>query len=87
MQINWDKWSPWAYNTTYQLYATEYNQLLHANVTKTYKKANKQKLSKINEEAKTITEKLNMSNRIESMATKEGLTTLKDSKEISRACG
>ena len=65
----------------YKLDTTEYNQLLHANVTKTYKKANKQKLSKINEEAKTITEKLNMSNRVESMATKEALTTLKDRKE------
>ena len=65
----------------YKLDATEYNRLLHANVTKTYKKADKQKLSKINEETKTITEKLNISDRVESMATKEAFITLKDHKE------
>ena len=65
----------------YKMNAMEYNQLLHANVTKTYKKADKQQLSKINEEAKTISEKLNIRDRFKLMATKEAFITLKDHKD------
>ena len=47
--------------------ATKYNQLLHDNITKTYKKAENNKLKKIDEKAKTITEKLRINNRVETM--------------------
>ena len=57
----------------YKMNATEYNRLLNANVTKTYKKADKQQLSRINDEAKNITEKLNISDRVESMADKRSV--------------
>ena len=42
-------------NNFYKLDVPEYERLLEANVTKTYKKADKKLLSKIDEEARTIT--------------------------------
>ena len=48
----------------YTLQATKYNQLLNDNITKTYKKADNQ-LSKIDAEAKAITKKLGIDDRVE----------------------
>ena len=55
----------------YKLEATKYNQLLHDNITKTYKKAEYYLLNKIDVKAKTITEKLRIDDRVETTATKE----------------
>ena len=59
----------------YKLEATKYNQLLHENITKTYKKAESNQL-KIEDKAKTITEKLRIDDRVETTATKEAFITL-----------
>ena len=65
----------------YKLDVPEYKRLLEANVTKTYRKADIKQLTKIDEEARTITKKLNIDDRVESMAMKEAFITLKDHKE------
>ena len=65
----------------YKLDVPEYKRLLEANVTKTYRKADIKQLTKIDEEARTITKKLNVDDRVESMAKKEAFITLKDHKE------
>lgn len=65
----------------YKLEATQYNKLLHENITKTYKKADSNQLIKIDDKAKTITEKLRIDDRVETTATKEAFITLKDHKD------
>ena len=65
----------------YKLEATKNNQLLHDNITKTYKKAEYNLLNKIDVKAKTITEKLRIDDRVETTATKEAFITLKDHKD------
>ena len=65
----------------YKLDVPEYKRLLEANVTKNYRKADIKQLTKIDEEARTITKKLNIDDRVESMAMKEAFITLKDHKE------
>ena len=65
----------------YKLEATKYNQLLHDNITKTYKKAENNHLNTIDDKAKTITEKLRIDDRVETTATKETFVTLKDNKD------
>ena len=65
----------------YKLDVPEYKRLLEANVTKTYRKADIKQLTKIDEEARTITKKLNIDDRVESMAMKKAFITLKDHKE------
>ena len=56
----------------------EYNRLLNDNITKTYKKAEQKKLNVINDEARSVTRKLNIDDRVEVIATKDVLITLKD---------
>ena len=65
----------------YKLDTTKYNQLLNDNITKTYKKADKNQLNKIDAEAKAITKKLGIDNRVEMTARKEAFVTLKDHKD------
>ena len=65
----------------YKLDVPEYKRLLEANITKTYKKADKKQLNTMNEEAKTITKNLNIDDRVETTAMKEAFITLKDHKE------
>ena len=65
----------------YKLETTKYNQLLHDNITKTYKKAEKNQLNEIDEKANEITENLRIDDRVETTATKEAFITLKDHKE------
>ena len=65
----------------YKLEATKYNQLLNDNITKTYKKADNNQLSKIDAEAKAITNKLGIDDRVEVTARREAFVTLKDHKD------
>ena len=65
----------------YKLETTKYNQLLHDNITKTYKKGEINQLNNIDNIAKTITEKLSIDDRVEMTATKEAFITLKDHKD------
>ena len=65
----------------YKLDVPEYERLLEANVTKTYRKTGKKQLRKIDEEARTITKTFNIDDRVESTAVKEALKTLKEQKE------
>ena len=58
-----------------------YKRLLEANITETYKKADKKQLSMIDEKARIITKKLNIDDRVETTAMKEAFITLKDHKE------
>ena len=65
----------------YKLDVPNYRRLLEANITKTYKKADKKQLSIMDEEARIITKKLNIDDRVEKTAMKEAFITLKDHKE------
>ena len=65
----------------YKLQATKYNQLLIDNITKTYKKADNNQLSKIDAEAKAITKKLGIDDRVEVTAQTEAFVTMKDHKD------
>ena len=61
----------------YKLDVPEHKWLLGANITKTYKKADKKQLSKIDEEARISTKNLNIDDRVETTAMKEAFITLK----------
>ena len=65
----------------YKLDLPDYKRLLEANITKTYKKADKKQISMMDEEAKIITKNLNIDDRVETTAMKEAFITLKDHKE------
>ena len=65
----------------YKLHFPTDRRLLEANITKTYKKADKKQLSIMDEEARIITKKLNIDDRVETTAMKEAFITLKDHKE------
>ena len=65
----------------YKLDVPQYKRLLEANITKTYKKADKKQLSMMDEEAKAITKNLNIDDQVETTAMKEAFITLKDHKE------
>lgn len=65
----------------YKLSKTEYQKLLHENVTKDYKLSSKEELKSINKEAKTIATKLELEHKIECIAEKDAFITLKDHKE------
>ena len=65
----------------YKLDVPNYRRLLEANITKTYKKADKKQLSIMDEEARIITKTLNIDDRVEKTAMKEAFITLKDHKE------
>ena len=65
----------------YKLDIPNYKRLLEANITKTYKKADKKQQSMMDEEARVITKQLNIDDRVEKTAMKEAFITLKDHKE------
>ena len=65
----------------YKLDVPNYKRLLEANITKTYKKADKRQLIIMVEEARIITKQLNIDDRVETTAMKEAFITLKDHKE------
>ena len=62
----------------YKLDIPNYRRLLEANITKTYKKADKKQLSIMDEEARVITKRLSIDDRVEKTAMKEAFITLKD---------
>ena len=57
-----------------------YQQLLHTNITKTYKKAPPNNTAEIITEERKIAKDLKLDNRINALAEKECFTTLKDHK-------
>ena len=61
--------------------AAKYNQLLNDNITKAYKKADGNQLKTIDNEAKAITKRLKIDDRVEVTAQKEAFITLKDHKD------
>ena len=65
----------------YQFSKSDHNKLLKENVTKTYKKAPPKLEQSINLEARNISKKLNLDDRIECIAKTEAFITLKDHKE------
>lgn len=67
-------------NNFYKMSAAEYNNLLEKNVCNTYKKADDIAIKSINNEAKTIASKLELDDRIETMAQRPAFITLKDHK-------
>ena len=65
----------------YKMEKDQYKKLLKENITKTYKKSNKRKISNINWEAKKITEKLSLDDRVERLQETEAYITVKDHKD------
>ena len=65
----------------YELPKDTYNKLLNENITKTYKKAPPKLENAVNSEAKSIAEKLELADRVESLAKSPAYITLKDHKE------
>ena len=59
----------------------QYKKYLCDNVTRTYKKSNRNKINNINYEAKTLCEKLNIDERAQQMQETEVFITVKDHKE------
>ena len=68
-------------NNIYELTKTEHDRLLHDNITKTYKKAPTKLERSINLEAQNIAKKIDLDDRIESLAKTEAFITLKDHKD------
>ena len=65
----------------YKLETQEYKQLLHNNITKSYRKLDKTIASRITSEAKQIANNLELDNRIPATAEKPAFITLKDHKD------
>ena len=65
----------------YKLDAAKYNQLLNENITKAYKKSDGNQLKKIDTDAKVITKRLKIDDRVKIRAQKEEFITLKDHKD------
>ena len=64
----------------YRMKPCDYKDLVDKNIQKSYKKANKGQEAKINKDAKTIAEELDLSDRVETMAKRDTFITLKDHK-------
>jgi hypothetical protein len=64
----------------YKMDSPSYNQLLQKNITKTYKKIPTQTVSSIENRTKSIMNKLNLTDRINTTAEREAFITLKDHK-------
>jgi len=65
----------------YKMNKENYEKHLIDNITKTYKKSNKNKVNKINRDAKKIAEQLGIGDRVEIMQESEAFLTVKDHKE------
>ena len=65
----------------YKVAKDTYQKLLKENITTTYKKAEPSVKNDINMEAKQITKKLKINNRIDCMAEKDAFISIKDHKE------
>ena len=66
----------------YKLTVQEYEKLLSDNITQTYKKTDRAAINVINEEAKDITKKHNLEERVEQYAERKAFVTLKDHKTL-----
>ena len=64
----------------YEINKSDYNKLLKENITSEYKKVQNDCIQSINKEAKIITDKLEISDRVEELATKDAYLTVKDHK-------
>ena len=64
----------------YKMDRDKYDNLVTANVTKTYKKTSKEEIQSINREAKRIADNIRLSDRIEQLAQNEVFINLKDHK-------
>ena len=69
----------------YEVSATEYKKLLHDNISKTYRKSTSRLKKAINMEAKCIAKKINIDDRIDSLAENPAFTTLKNHKPSFRS--
>ena len=67
-------------SNVYEVDVKTYKKLMTENITANYKKANENVQTEINEKAKSITEKLKISDRVEIPAIKDCFVTLKDHK-------
>ena len=65
----------------YETTPENYNKIVKDNVTKTYKLTDNDVIEEINFELSQITDNLSVSDRIETLASKEAFVTLKDHKE------
>ena len=70
-------------NNLYKTSEEEYKKLLFNNITKSYRKSTKRLEKAINMEAKHISKKLELSNRIECLAENTAFISLKDHKPNS----
>ena len=68
-------------NNLYKLSKDNCNKLLTDNITNSYKKTNTAAINNINKEAKCITERLHLDDRVEKFNRREAFVTLKDHKE------
>ena len=66
----------------YEMEASQYEKLLKENITQTHKYAPDAAYDDNNWEARKIAEKLNLAERMETMARNDAYITLKDHKEI-----
>ena len=64
----------------YKMNPKSYNDLLQKNITKTYKTIPAEPVNNIENEAKSIAERLNLADRINTTAQREAFVTLKDHK-------
>ena len=64
----------------YRMSEASYNDLLHKNITKTYKKVSPTVASSIENKTKTLVEKLHLADRINITAKRDAFITLKDHK-------
>ncbi len=64
----------------YKMDPPSYNQLLEKNITKNYKKISLQTVSSVESQSKSIANKLNLTDRINTTANRESFITLKDHK-------
>ena len=70
-------------NNLYKTSEEEYKKLLFNNITKSYRKSTKRLEKAINMEAKHISKKLELSNRVECLAENTAFISLKDHKPNS----
>ena len=65
----------------YEMGRDQYEKLLRENITKTYRKADEKTEEDISHELQNITNKLEVSDRVERMARRQAFISLKDHKE------
>ena len=65
----------------YKIEKEDYNKFLPENITKTYKKLNRNKVNKLNLDAMKIADKLSNSDRIDRLQKNEAYITAKDHNE------